>query len=111
MAFGLKNSLGLFLMTMGATRNDHSFTKNEELAVKFEQRSDAEARQKKLLIMNLKIVAIDTAAKHLTQFFWLTFFTIHALLTNIPIFKAKQERQKLQVMGFYVSIASAVPLF
>lgn len=66
MAFGLKNNNGLFLMTMGTTRNDHSFTKNEELAVKFEQESDAEARQKKLRIFNLKIVAIDTAAKHLT---------------------------------------------
>ena len=66
MAFGLKNSNGLYLMTMGTARNDHSFTKNEELAVKFEQESDAEARQKKLRIFNLKIVAIDTAAKHLT---------------------------------------------
>ena len=66
MAFGLKNNNGLFLMTMGTARNDHSFTKNEELAVKFEQHADAEARKKKLTILNLKIVAIDTAAKHLT---------------------------------------------
>ena len=66
MAFCLKNSNGLFLMTMGTARNDHSFTKDESLAVKFEQRADAEARQKKLTILNLKIVAIDTAAKQLT---------------------------------------------
>lgn len=64
MSFVLKNSLGLFLMTMGQTRNDHSFTKDESLAVKFENRSDAEARKNKLRILNLKIDESNNAAKH-----------------------------------------------
>jgi len=51
-------------MTMGQTRNDHSFTKDESLAVKFENRSDAEARKNKLRILNLKIDESNNAAKH-----------------------------------------------
>lgn len=54
----LQNSYGLYLMSMGQSRNDHSFTKDITQALVFDNRADAEARQKKLHIMKLKLIEL-----------------------------------------------------
>lgn len=78
MAFALINKAGLFLQTMGPTRNDYSFTKVEKEALTFNDEGDAEARRVKLTILNLKVVPVGNtnsiiAAQHLIQIFLVTY--------------------------------------
>lgn len=60
--FTLQNSMGLYLMSMGPSRHDYSFTKDKELALTFSDEKDAENKQTKLRIYNLKIVEIENTA-------------------------------------------------
>lgn len=49
-------------MSMGPSRHDYSFTKDKELALTFSDEKDAENKQTKLRIYNLKIVEIENTA-------------------------------------------------
>lgn len=55
----LQNSYGLFLMSMGQSRNDHSFTKDITQALVFDNKPDAEARQRKLHLLKLKLIELE----------------------------------------------------
>lgn len=56
MAFALQNKYGLYLQTMGASRVDHSFTKDESQALVFDNEQDAINRKNKLAAFSLKVV-------------------------------------------------------
>lgn len=77
MTFALQNKLGLFLQTMGNARTDHSFTKDENEALVFNNETDAMVRRNKLAAFNLKVVPFiknKVAAQHLIiHSFWVTY--------------------------------------
>lgn len=60
--FVLKNKMGLYLMGMGSSRNDHSFTKEISQALSFAVRQDAEARKYKLPMLKLTIEEVNSTS-------------------------------------------------
>lgn len=61
--FALANSFGLYMMTMGETRHDVSFTKDIAHALKFSKAEEAEGKLKRMRLMKLKVVDLQETQK------------------------------------------------